>query len=260
MKYLDTKNLDNIPGTKLEENDTFSFHCHAGLDCFNLCCRNLNLFLYPYDVIRLKNRLEITSDQFLDKYVDVVLRPSDFFPEVLLRMSEDEDKTCIFSTGAGCSVYLDRPDTCRNFPMEKGILYDAEIKKTTRVYFFRPPDFCRGPLENKTYTPRTWTEDQDAVFYNEMTVRWAELKNLFQSDPWGKEGSDGPRGKMAFMTAYNIDSFRDFVFNSSFLKRYKVKSALLKKIRKDETELLIFGFEWIKFYVWGMKTKSLRLR
>ncbi len=40
---------------------------------FSLCCRNLNLFLYPYDVIRLKKGLEITSDQFLDKYVDIVL-------------------------------------------------------------------------------------------------------------------------------------------------------------------------------------------
>jgi hypothetical protein len=65
---------------------------------------------------------------------------------------------------------------------------------------------------------------------------------------------------MAFMATYNIDQFRDFLFNSTFLKRYKVKSALLKKIRTDDVALLKFGFDWVKFYIWGIKTKSFRLR
>jgi hypothetical protein len=87
-----------------------------------------------------------------------------------------------------------------------------------------------------------------------MTLRWSELKRLFQTDPWGKENIDGPRGKMAFMATYNIDSFRDFVLNSSFLKRYKVKSKIIKKIKADDVELMKFGFEWVKFFVWGIKT------
>ncbi|QTA88385.1 YkgJ family cysteine cluster protein [Desulfonema magnum] len=260
MKYIDTENLDQLPGTRLEEDDIFSFHCHSGLDCFNLCCRNLNLFLYPYDVIRLKNRLGITSDQFIDEYTDIVLRPSEFFPEVLLRMADNEEKTCPFLTESGCSVYPDRPDTCRTFPVEQGTLYDAKTKKTKLIHFFRPPDFCLGQHENRPLTTKTWAKDQDAVTYNKMTVRWAEIKRLFQTDPWGKEGPEGPRGKMAFMASYNTDHFREFILGSSFLKRYKVKSAVLKKIKKQDDELLTFGFDWIKFYLWGMKTKYFRLR
>jgi hypothetical protein len=68
---------------------------------------------------------------------------------------------------------------------------------------------------------------------------------------------DGPRGKMAFMAAYNMDSFRNFVFNSSFLKRYKVKRALLKKIEIDDVELMLFAFSWIQLFVWGMKNKKI---
>lgn len=260
MKYIEPETLDQLPGIRLEDDDTFSFRCHAGLSCFNLCCRNLNLFLYPYDVVRLRRHLDIPSDQFIDQYVDVVLRSSSFFPEVLLRMSENEEKTCPFLTSDGCSVYPDRPDTCRTFPVEQGAFYDAETRKTSRIHFFRPPDFCMGQNEGKTWTLKTWAQDQDAVIYNRMTTLWANLKRLFQDDPWGREGPDGPKAKMAFMTAYNIDAFRDFVFKSSFLRRYKVKSALLKTIKKDEAELLKFGFEWIKFFLWGMKTKSLRVR
>lgn len=259
MKYIDIDNLEGLPGLRLEENDTFSFQCHPGLACFNQCCRNLNLFLYPYDVMRLKNRLGIKSDRFLDQYVDIVLRDSNHFPEVLLRMSENEERTCPFLTEAGCSVYPDRPDTCRTFPVEQGVLYEGS-GKANPVHFFRPPDFCLGRHEDKTWTTKTWTQDQDAVLYNKMTARWAELKRLFQTNPWGAEGPEGPKAKMAFMATYNLDRFRDFVLNSSFLKRYKLKSPILKKIKKDDVALLRLAFGWVKFYLWGIQTKYLRLR
>ena len=91
-----------------------------------------------------------------------------------------------------------------------------------------------------------------------MTARWASIKALFQKDPWGPEGLDGAKGKMAFMAAYNIDRFRDFVFQSSFLKRYRVKKTLVKKLRASDQELLLFGFEWIRYFVWGIPSKNIR--
>jgi len=259
VKYIDIDNLDKLPGRRLKENDTFTFQCHPQIACFNKCCRNLNLFLYPYDIVRLKNRLKISSDNFIDKYVDIVLRPSSFFPEVLLRMAENKERTCPFLIESGCSVYPDRPDTCRTFPVEQGVFYDAVGKKTKPVHFFRPPDFCLGRHEKKVWTTQTWSKDQDAVLYNKMTMLWSELKRLFQTDPWGTQGPEGPKAKMAFMATYNIDQFRDFLFNSTFLKRYKVKSAMLKKIRADDVELMKFGFDWVKFYVWGIKSKYFML-
>ena len=260
MKKVDIEKIHEVPGRRLQSGDRFRFRCHADIDCFNRCCRNLNLFLYPYDVLRLKNALGISSDEFLDQYVDVVLRSGNFFPEVLLRMSQNEEKNCTFLIESGCSVYADRPDTCRMFPMEHGVIYDAAIKKDKPVYFFRPPDFCRGPDEKKQWTVSSWAQDQDAVLYQKMTMYWTELKRLFQADPWGTEGPEGPKAKMAFMATYNIDRLREFVFNSSFLKRYKVKSAILKKIQNDDRELLKFGFDWVKLYLWGIKTKLIRLR
>ncbi len=258
MKYVDISKIDKLPGRRLGDNDTFSFRCHSRIDCFNLCCRNLNLFLYPYDVIRLKNRLGISSDQFLDKYADIVLRESNFFPEVMLRMSENEEKTCPFLNESGCLVYPDRPDSCRTFPVEQGIFFDEKTKQTRLLHFFRPPDFCLGRHENKVWTSKTWAKDQQSVVYNQMTILWAGLKRMFQTDPFGGQGLNSPEGKMAFMAAYNIDKYRDFVFNSSFLKRYKVKSDVIKKIRIDDAELMKLGFKWIKLYLWGIKTKQIR--
>jgi Fe-S-cluster containining protein len=260
MKHVDSKQLENLPGVRLQEDDTFRFECRSDLACFNRCCRNLNLFLYPYDVVRLKSRLGLRSDRFLDRYVDIVLRPSSFFPDVLLRMADNTEKTCPYLTDQGCSVYPDRPDTCRTFPVEQGALYNETTRQTKRVHFFRPPDFCLGQHEKREWTPKTWAADQDATLYNQMTLQWAEVKRLFQNDPWGLEGPDGRKAKMAFMATYNMDQFREFVFQSSFLKRYKVKTALCKKIANDEVELLKFGFKWVKFYLWGIKSKAIRVR
>ena len=260
MKSIDLDKLKDLPGRRIKDNEPFSFRCYPGIGCYNLCCRNLNLFLYPYDILRLKNGLGISSDEFLDRYVDVVLRSGNFFPDVLLRMSENREKTCPFLMDSGCSVYPDRPDTCRTFPVEQGVLFDAAGKKDAVVHFFRPPDFCQGQHEDQEWTVTTWEQDQDAERYHRMTIRWGQLKRLFQADPWGPEGPEGKRAKMAFMATYNIDRFREFVFNSSFLKRYKVKQAVLKKIKTNDGELLKFGMDWVKLFLWGVKTKKIRPR
>jgi len=260
MKYVDVKDIERLSGKMLKDDDTFRFQCHSELSCFNQCCRNLKLFLYPYDVLRLKNSLTISSDAFLDRYVDVVSRDDSFFPEVLLRMAPNDQKTCMFLTESGCSIYPDRPDTCRTFPIEQGSLYDARTQTSRLVYYFRPPDFCLGQYEDKTWNPKTWSEDQNAMLYNKMTLKWSELKSLFQADPWGDEGPEGPKAKMAFMATYNVDPFRDFILNSSFLKRYKVKSEWVRKLERDDLKLLTFGFEWVKFYLWGIQSAYFKMR
>ena len=93
-----------------------------------------------------------------------------------------------------------------------------------------------------------------------MTRAWAEIKRLFQADPWKGEGPEGPRAKMAFMATYNIDDFKKFVFESSFFKRYKVKKDVRRKIEASESALLRFGFEWVRLFVWGLKSKKIRPR
>ena len=260
MKPLDPADIEKLPGMRLNAGATFRFRCHPQVACFNRCCRNLNLFLYPYDVIRLRARLAINSDDFLDRHADVVLRPGNHFPEVLLRMADTSDRTCPFLAAEGCRVYPDRPDTCRTFPLEQGLLYDAGTGEDRPVFFFRPPGFCLGAQEETQWRVPEWVQDQEAEVYHRMTVRWAKLRRLFQDDPWGAEGPAGRGAKMAFMAAYNIDRFREFVFGSSFLKRYKVKPELLARIRKDDAELMLLGFDWIKLFLWGIKSRRLSPR
>lgn len=264
MKSIDADKIKELPGQALSDNDTFSFACHGGLGCFNRCCRNLNMFLYPYDVLRLRKNLGITSGEFIDRHVDIVLREGSYFPDVLLSMADNPEKTCPFLKAEGCSVYPDRSYSCRMFPVEQGLMF-GESGDPRLVHFYRPPDFCRGRHEDNPMTPVQWIADQDAEMHNRMTREWAAVKGLFVSNPWPRgdgfaKGAYGPKAKMAFMAAYNIDAFRDFVFNSSFLKRCKIKKDLLKKVRASDTELMRLGFEWIRSYVWGVDSRILRMK
>lgn len=260
MKSVDVKNIGGLPGRMLGAKDTFSFRCHPDIGCFNRCCRNLNLFLYPYDVVRLKTKLGVTADVFIEQYVDVVMREGNYFPDVLLKMAENTEKTCPFLTGKGCAVYLDRPDACRTFPLEQGVLYEAGRRQEEAVFFFKPPDFCMGPTESDIWTYRSWEKDQRAETYHLMTAKWAALKRLFLVNPWGPSGVESPKAKMAFMAVYNLDRFREFVFGSSFLKRYHVAGPVLKKIKKSQTDLMLFGFSWVGLFVWGKPTPDIRPR
>ncbi|MCP3922563.1 MAG: YkgJ family cysteine cluster protein [Desulfobacterales bacterium] len=257
MKSVEISEIDKLPGKRIDSGEPFKFKCHKDVSCFNLCCRNLNLFLYPYDVLRLKNELNISSDEFIEKHTDIVLREGNYFPDVLLKMADNEEKTCPFLSKEGCSVYSGRPDSCRTFPVEHGVIF-GESGKADMISFFKPPEFCRGQDEDTVWTKETWSKDQEAEKYYKMTLLWAEVKALFGNDPWGPEGANGQRAKMAFMSAYNMDIFSDFILKSSFKKRFKIKADVLKKIKKNETEMLKFGFSWIKFYLWNLPTKKFK--
>jgi hypothetical protein len=52
--------------------------------------------------------------------------------------------------------------------------------------------------------------------------------------------------QMFFLVSYNIDKFRDFVFESSFLQRTPVEEQTLSRLRGDDAALLEFGLGWLK--------------
>jgi Fe-S-cluster containining protein len=261
MKVIPADGLETLGGRRLGPDESFDFACHNGLACFNHCCRNLNLYLYPYDVLRLARRLGIGSARFIDAHVDVVLRPGHHFPDVLLRMAENAGHPCPYVSEAGCGVYADRPFTCRSFPLEKGLLAGPGGRSREAVYWLRPPAFCLGPGQVRSTTARRWFEaDPDTRAYDRWTGRWARIQQRFAQDPWAGEGSEGRRAKMAFMAAYNLEGLRDFVFESSFLKRFKVDPVRLARIRRDDEALLDLGLDWIGLFLWGISGPGLRPR
>jgi len=248
MKNKNTKPLKEFPeGMTPLGKSGFNFACHAGVACFTNCCRKLELYLYPYDIIRLKTRLGISSEDFLNRYAGVVKGGNPYFPSVMLTMSDNEEKTCPFLDDNGCSVYDDRPSACRTYPLERAVDRSGG-GRPEEYYFMTDHSYCLGHQEKKEWTVKEWVRDQHLQYYNQMDDLWAEMDTLFGDlRIWRGEGSAGPRQLLAFMVCYNIDRFREYVNDHKLLGQFRLDKSRRRLIETDDEALLKFGFDWLKF-------------
>jgi Fe-S-cluster containining protein len=230
---------------RFSEKDKFAFSCHEGLGCFTGCCADVNIFLTPYDVLRMKNGLGLTSDEFLAKYTFVPFSKEQFMPVVVLKMDEEKDKRCPFVTDSGCSIYEDRPWSCRMYPLGFASPKEGAPASESEFYFVMEEGDCQGFVDGKEMTVGDWLVEQGIIEYNEMGEFFKELAlhDFFQ------EGEALPPEKMEmFYTAcYNLDRFRRFIFESSFLGHFKIDPETVEAIEKDDVELMKFAFKWLRF-------------
>lgn len=247
-----TQKTDKIVyGTRTDvTEDGFYFDCSPEVPCFTRCCLNPDMYLYPYDIIRLKNRLDMDSESFLDAHTYTAVRDNPYFPHVMLKMAETEKKPCPFLTSGGCTVYEDRPFSCRAYPLEPALSRERGSAEKDRYFIARHP-YCRGHEQDRYWTAAQWIDDQQMGPFIEMNRRWAEIDTLLRRNYWGDKGLEHPGLKMTFMACFNLDRFREFVFDSSFLNRFAVADERLAAAQTRDTELMYLGFDWVEFILTG---------
>ena len=250
--------MANIKPVKLGRNDKFKFECHKGVKCFTKCCRDINIILTPYDIVRLKNRLQLTSEEFLALYTKPQLLEKTDLPVVTLKLLDDDLKSCPFVREEGCMIYEDRPTTCRYYPLGTATLSHKEGADDDEFYFLVNEQYCLGFEENKVWTVHEWRKNQGVDIHDEINAIWTDLIVRKRSFPVNIKLTEQSK-KMFFLASYNIDKFKDFVFKSSFLDRYDIDNKTIEKIKKDEIALLEFGGKWVKWILFkdgDFKTKK----
>ena len=245
--------MANIEPVRLGAKSKFKFKCHPGVKCFTQCCRGINIILTPYDIIRLKNRLGLSSDEFLAIYTEPQILEKTGLPVITLKLLDSEAagddpdrKACPFVRDDGCLVYQDRPTACRYYPLGVASLSHKEDVEGGEFYFFVNEPHCLGFEEEKEWTVAEFREDQGVDKHDQVNAEWTDLVVRKRSFPPNMQLTEQTR-QMFFLASYNIDKFRDFVFTSSFLNRYDIDAATLEKIRQDEIALLQFGLKWIRW-------------
>ena len=253
---LEQKVLEEYP--RLGPSDTFKFSCHPGVKCFNKCCGDVNIILTPYDVLRMKNRLGISSTEFLEQYCLLPVNKEMKFPVVLLKMNEDEGKTCQFLTDEGCGIYSDRPWPCRMYPLGMAAQKDTEDGwRGERFYFLLQEHGCMGFDEQKEWKVSEWMENQGLDEYDE----WGEaFKELTLNEFFDDDDAELPPEKMhmLFTACYDLDKFREFVFESTLLQRFEIDEDFVDEMRLDDEALLRFAYLWLRFSLFGEKTMKIK--
>lgn len=241
---------------QLGPQDSFCFACNPGLACFTDCCADINILLTPLDVLGMARRLGITTSEFLDRHTLTPITKELHLPVKILRMGDDDNKRCPFVGEGGCTIYEDRPWACRMYPLGMGLPPARAGKEPEPVYFLFEDDFCQGRAEKKEWRVQQWRDDQGVP---EREVLERGFRDIV-SHPYfiGGRTLDPKRIEMFHMACYDLDSFRSFLFDSTFLKRFELEEELVDKLRIDDHELLRFAFLWLRFAMFNEPTMKVR--
>ena len=226
------------------------FQCRKGIACWNACCSNIDISLTPYDILRLKQRLGISSSEFLLQYTVPYEMEQNGIAGVKLRPVEN-GTACQFMTPEGCGVYGDRPTACRYYPVALLSMRKQDEYTDTQSYALVKEEHCLGHNEPREITIDAYRHEQGLEEYDELARGWRQLI-LKKKSSGPSIGKPSKRSlQLYFMVCYDLDTFRSFVTSEGFTGLYDLPVEETKKILGDETELMLFGFRFLRQVLFG---------
>ena len=242
--------------TMVDEKYVIQFSCHKGISCWNACCSNIDISLTPYDVLRMKTRLGISSTEFLKNYTVPYEMDKDSIAGVKLRPVEN-GTACRFMKPEGCGIYEDRPTACRYYPVALLSMRKQDEYVDRDSYAIVKEDHCKGHNEPRSITIADYRQEQGLQEYDDLARGWRQLVL--------KKQSSGPSiGKptlrsrqLFFMACYDIDRFREFVSAESFNKLFDLPQAEKEALLADDVALLQFAFRFLRQVLFGEESIAL---
>lgn len=235
-----------LPDTflRIEEDKQFCFDCHSGLPCFTECCRQLDLALTPYDVLRLKKRLDMESGRFLEQYVIIEWDKRIVFPQCYLTMVDDGRASCVFLAAEGCQVYEDRPGSCRAYPVGRGVTSEYSERQPTEIFVLVKENHCRGFEESPVHFPSEYLTKQgfdQYLAYNDAVMSILQHKKIRQGFRPSRSQLD-----QFILALYNLDLFRQEMSDGRISMHRPLTSAEIQGLAGNEENLLLLGINWLK--------------
>lgn len=229
------------------------FSCHKGIGCWNACCANIDISLTPYDIIRLKKNLGISSTVFLRDYTVPYEMEKDSIVGVKYR-PVDGGTACRFMQPEGCAVYEDRPTACRYYPVALLSMRRQDEYTDTQSYALVKEDHCKGHEENRSLTIAEYRKEQGVEEYDELARGWRQLV-LKKKSSGPAVGTPSLKSRqLFFMACYDIDTFRAFVDSSVFKELFLLPEEEWQQILSDDVNLLQFSFRYLKQVLFGENT------
>lgn len=241
----------------LDGDHVIQFRCHQAVKCWNVCCSNIDITLTPYDILRLKNRMGLSSGEFLQKYTVPYEMDKDGMPGVKLRAVEG-GTACRFMVPEGCSVYEDRPTACRYYPVALLSLRRQDEYTDRQAYALVKEPTCLGHLEERKLTIDEYRQEQGVTDYDEKGRAWRQLV-LKRKSAGPSIGRPTPlSNQLFFMASYDLDRFRAFVISPSFNDTYEVPVQTMAEILADDEKLLEFAMNFLRQVLFDEKFLELR--
>ena len=241
----------------LDGGKTIRFRCHRSVACWNACCSNIDISLTPYDILRLKHRLDLSSTEFLERYTVPYELEKEGIAGVKLR-PVDGGTACRFMTPEGCGVYGDRPTACRYYPVALLSMRRQDETTDRDSYALVKEPHCLGHHEPRELTIDAYRAEQGLPEYDELARGWRQLilKKKSSGPTIGKPSKRSLQ--LFFMACYDLDRFRAFVASDGFGELFDLPADEMQMILTDDTALMLFGFRFLHQTLFGEVTIPLR--
>ncbi len=239
-----------IKPVQLSAQSEFQFDCHPGLSCFNECCRNIDIQLTPYDIVRLKRHLGMDAPEFVARFTLPFEMDHHGMPGLKLATKPGTTE-CVFLGADGCTVYPDRPSACRYYALGHMSVRKAGEPRVEDIYFVVKEPHCKGHGEPVRRTVQEYRRSQGVDVYDEMNRQWRDIV-IKKRTSGPTVGAPSPRSMQLFdMCSYDMDSFRAFIQSEGFRAIFDVREAQLQALLDDEDALLQFAFRFLKQVLFG---------
>ncbi len=228
--------------SRIVPGDVFTFLCHKQISCFTHCCRELELILTPYDVLRLRRATGLSSAELHRRYIIEEFTEADAFPRYYLSMVDDGRASCVFVNDRGCSIYPDRPGACRTYPLGRGTVYDRNTGTVKEQFILVREPHCRGFAETSEQTVERFTASQELEVYN----RFNDLLTAITQHEKVKEGMRLSEYQVnLYRTAlYDLDTFRAGLKEEG--GGLSFCDALSEEVFADDETLLEFALGYVQ--------------
>jgi Fe-S-cluster containining protein len=233
------------------------FQCRKGIACWNACCSNIDISLTPYDVLRLKQHLGISSTEFLHKYTVPYEMEKDGIAGIKLRPVEN-GTACQFMRPEGCGVYADRPTACRYYPVALLSMRKQDEYTDTSSYALVREEHCLGHNEPRSLSIDDYRKEQGLDEYDELARGWRQLI-LKKKSSGPAVGKPSKRSlQLFFMACYDVDRYREFVASDGFADVYDIPADEQLRILGDDRELMLFAFRFLRQVLFGEMSIAVR--
>jgi Fe-S-cluster containining protein len=236
-----------LEGRRLHPGERLAFSCHAGLACFNRCCRDKRLPLLPYDVLRLRRALALASPDLLARHAELELDPASGWPALRIRL--EADGRCPFVSEAGCSVYADRPTCCRIYPLSRAVRPGLAGAPPSELFHALEPAGCLGWGEPRELTLAELLEEQGLPPYHAANNRLLGLL-LHPARP-RPLALDERELHIVILALYNLDLWREAITAPGFAERFGLPPPRLAAARASDEALLELGQDWLEDQLFG---------
>ncbi|MDD2370788.1 MAG: YkgJ family cysteine cluster protein [Firmicutes bacterium] len=178
----------------------FKFNCQMTA----CCCQNMEIFLNPYDILMLSSELKLSTTEIVNKYILFLEEKGTGLFRPILKNARKG--LCIFNVDNLCIIHLNRPLSCRLFP----------LARLNGEYYIQNVKFCKGLKENSYIKLMDYLKVDSGLEYLEMAdlyhTKYNELKNLNNGLLHNKDYNN-----LLNILLYDIDYFYGedlFKFNS----------------------------------------------